>query len=176
MITVYSSKERELIGLSTDIKPTNVGANMLFLELDTGDFYYFDGKDWKVVGGETNNDDNDDKEDEEDEGMVIETVYGKSVTSNNGPGYVSTISAQEAIDAYKSGKNLVVHFSGSSGYGDPEDYYMTIVAYEEEPDEYSSNPAFGLNAKGDTNTGPNTMINSIETNESGYMVFKIYVD
>ena len=44
-----------LAGLSTDTKPTEVhgfpvGLNSLFLELDTGDFYYFDGTDWTKVG------------------------------------------------------------------------------------------------------------------------------
>lgn len=40
-------------GLSTDTKPTeDVAVNSLFLELDTCDFYYFDGSDWvKVDGG-----------------------------------------------------------------------------------------------------------------------------
>ena len=39
-------------GLSTDEKPTeDVVMNALFLELDTGDFYYFDGSEWKKVGG-----------------------------------------------------------------------------------------------------------------------------
>lgn len=42
-------------GLSTDDKPTSWGGkeieqNSLFLELDTGDFYYFDGSDWNKVG------------------------------------------------------------------------------------------------------------------------------
>jgi len=38
--------------LSTDEKPTeNVPLNALLLELDTGDFYYFDGSDWAKVGG-----------------------------------------------------------------------------------------------------------------------------
>ena len=38
-------------GLSTDTKPTeNVPMNALFLELDTGTFYYFDGTDWAEVG------------------------------------------------------------------------------------------------------------------------------
>ena len=38
-------------GKSTDNKPTvNVEENSLFLELDTGDFYYFDGEEWKKVG------------------------------------------------------------------------------------------------------------------------------
>ena len=38
-------------GLSTDTKPTeDVAINSLFLELDTGDFYYFDGSDWNKVG------------------------------------------------------------------------------------------------------------------------------
>lgn len=43
---------REYSGLSTDSKPVeNVGVNSLFLELDTGDVYYFDGVDWSEVGG-----------------------------------------------------------------------------------------------------------------------------
>lgn len=38
-------------GLSTDNKPTeDVGVNALFLELDTGDFYYFDGTTWYKIG------------------------------------------------------------------------------------------------------------------------------
>ena len=42
----------EFMGLSTDDKPTeDVNVNSLFLELDTGDFYYFDGTDWNKVGG-----------------------------------------------------------------------------------------------------------------------------
>lgn len=50
-----STKSYEFCGLSTDEKPTEVGgkpieANSLFLELDTGDFYYFDGEDWQKVG------------------------------------------------------------------------------------------------------------------------------
>lgn len=38
-------------GLSTDSKPTeDVPLNALFLELDTGDFYYYDGSTWTKVG------------------------------------------------------------------------------------------------------------------------------
>ena len=45
------SEDLSYQGLSTDTKPTeNVGINALFLELDTGDFYYFDGEDWTEVG------------------------------------------------------------------------------------------------------------------------------
>ena len=41
----------EYFGLSTDTKPTETAEiNSLFLELDTGDFYYFDGSQWKKVG------------------------------------------------------------------------------------------------------------------------------
>ena len=42
----------ELIGLSADEKPTgeNIGLYSLFLELDTGDMYYFDGSAWQQVG------------------------------------------------------------------------------------------------------------------------------
>lgn len=42
---------QEYAGLSTDVKPTDdVLENALFLELDTGDFYYFDGSSWAKVG------------------------------------------------------------------------------------------------------------------------------
>lgn len=42
----------EFKGLSTDTKPTEkVLENSLFLELDTGDFYYFTGESWAKVGG-----------------------------------------------------------------------------------------------------------------------------
>ena len=40
----------EYSGLSTDTKPSDVPVNTLFLELDTGDFYYFGGTDWTKVG------------------------------------------------------------------------------------------------------------------------------
>ena len=37
----------ELEGVSTDTKPTEgIGVNSKFYELDTGDFYYFDGSAW----------------------------------------------------------------------------------------------------------------------------------
>ena len=39
-----------LMGLSTDDKPTDAAINTLFLELDTGDFYYFNGEEWAKVG------------------------------------------------------------------------------------------------------------------------------
>ena len=55
MISVNTNRqagEHDLKGLSTDTKPTeNVGVNSLFLELDTGDFYYFNGTTWLKVGG-----------------------------------------------------------------------------------------------------------------------------
>ena len=38
--------------LSTDNKPTEAKANALLLEVDTGDFYYFDGESWRKVGGD----------------------------------------------------------------------------------------------------------------------------
>ena len=52
MVTIHSSIYKELVGLSTDEKPMGVSENMLFLELDTGDFYYFDGNEWLKVGGD----------------------------------------------------------------------------------------------------------------------------
>lgn len=65
MITVHSMKkvtdggepyDFELIGLSTDTKPSTIngyeiGVNSHFLEADTGDFYYFSSGSWAKVGG-----------------------------------------------------------------------------------------------------------------------------
>lgn len=46
----FDSKHVELMGLSTDEKPTDVSVNSLFIELNTGDIYYFDGSAWAKVG------------------------------------------------------------------------------------------------------------------------------
>ena len=43
-------QEKEYKGLSTNTKPTDCGINSLYLELDTGDFYYFTGTAWAKVG------------------------------------------------------------------------------------------------------------------------------
>jgi hypothetical protein len=43
--------EYEFKGLSTDTKPTDCSINSIFLELDTGDFYYFNGEEWAKIGG-----------------------------------------------------------------------------------------------------------------------------
>lgn len=49
MIT-NNGQTAQLIGLSTDTKPSQAGDNDLFLELDTGDFYYYTADDWTKVG------------------------------------------------------------------------------------------------------------------------------
>lgn len=41
----------EFLGTSQDSKPTEgIGVNSLFLELDTGDVYYYTGEAWSKVG------------------------------------------------------------------------------------------------------------------------------
>lgn len=49
MITLNGSAP-DLLGLHTDTKPDDALVNSLFLELDTGDFYYFTGEEWVKVG------------------------------------------------------------------------------------------------------------------------------
>lgn len=50
MITLTGS-HANLEGTSGDNKPLDVAYNTIFLELDTGDFYFFDDDDtWKKVG------------------------------------------------------------------------------------------------------------------------------
>ena len=51
MITVNATTDYR--GMSTDDKPTYADVNALLLEVDTGDFYYFDGENWGKVGGDT---------------------------------------------------------------------------------------------------------------------------
>ena len=49
---IVSSPLLELLGLSTDSKPTEgVPTNSIFFELNTGDMYYFNGTTWAKVGG-----------------------------------------------------------------------------------------------------------------------------
>lgn len=49
MITVNATTDYR--GMSTDDKPADADVNALLLEVDTGDFYYFDGENWGKVGG-----------------------------------------------------------------------------------------------------------------------------
>lgn len=49
MVTLNGSVP-DLLGLSTDTKPDDAFENSLFLELDTGDFYYFTDGEWAKVG------------------------------------------------------------------------------------------------------------------------------
>lgn len=51
MAVTLNGSRADYVGLSTDTKPTDALVNSLFLELDTGVFYYFDGSDWAKVGG-----------------------------------------------------------------------------------------------------------------------------
>lgn len=52
MITVNATTDYR--GKSTDPKPTNADVNALLLEVDTGDFYYFDtDNEWHKAGGDT---------------------------------------------------------------------------------------------------------------------------
>ena len=45
------SKHAEILGKSTDTKPTDANINDMFIELDTGEAYYWDGLSWQVIGG-----------------------------------------------------------------------------------------------------------------------------
>lgn len=53
MAVTLNGSGANYLGLSTDEKPTDAAVNSLFLEVDTGDFYYYDGTDWAKVGGES---------------------------------------------------------------------------------------------------------------------------
>lgn len=53
MVTINDYRpmhDKEYKGLSTDTKPVNAEPNELFWELDTNDFYYYDGSAWQKVG------------------------------------------------------------------------------------------------------------------------------
>lgn len=45
------SKHAEIFGKSTDTKPTDANLNDMFIELDTGDAYFWDGSAWVEIGG-----------------------------------------------------------------------------------------------------------------------------
>jgi len=45
------AKHAEIFGVSSDNKPTDVALNDLFIELDTGDAYFWNGSAWQQIGG-----------------------------------------------------------------------------------------------------------------------------
>ena len=49
MVTLNGSAA-DYVGLHNDTKPSDAAVNAMFLELDTGDFYYFTGEAWLKVG------------------------------------------------------------------------------------------------------------------------------
>jgi hypothetical protein len=51
MAVTLNGANADYKGLSTDTKPTDASENALFLEVDTGDFYYYHAGDWSKVGG-----------------------------------------------------------------------------------------------------------------------------
>lgn len=48
---ISNSKHAEILGYSTDTKPTDVDLNDLFIELDTGSAYAWNGSVWVEIGG-----------------------------------------------------------------------------------------------------------------------------
>lgn len=60
MITMNTCKQKDeydFSGISTEPKPTYCAVNSLFTELDTGNFFYFDGSEWHqipIVDGDDN--------------------------------------------------------------------------------------------------------------------------
>lgn len=44
-----SSIGNQYAGVSTDEKPASAPIHSVFLELDTGKFYYYDGTEWKEI-------------------------------------------------------------------------------------------------------------------------------
>lgn len=50
MITIMGAAP-EYCGNSTEDKPATAEINAKFLELDTGDEYYFTGESWAKIGG-----------------------------------------------------------------------------------------------------------------------------
>lgn len=53
MAVTLNGSTANYMGTSDDTKPTGACVNSLFLELDTGDFYYYGEDDeWHKVGGD----------------------------------------------------------------------------------------------------------------------------
>lgn len=48
---ITESKHAEIFGYSTDTKPTDVELNDIFVELDTGSAYAWNGSAWVEIGG-----------------------------------------------------------------------------------------------------------------------------
>lgn len=52
-VTAVNGDYKEMAGISTDTKPTDVATGSLFMEADTGDIYVYNasGESWTKLGG-----------------------------------------------------------------------------------------------------------------------------
>lgn len=140
MITVnnavkFSNKKQpndmELKGLSTDVKPTEVngnevGVNSIFLELDTNDFYYFDGEEWQKVVIEGGGSGEYDRDIAEIRNELKKRVY-----------YFDNVASMKSSNDLKSGEYVV-----TKGYYEKNDgggaSYLIRAKTEEDVDDGGS--------------------------------------
>lgn len=119
---------------------------------------------------------------QEEEGMVVEAKW--IVPEQGNPYYLTETSAEDILTAFRSGKNVVVHFewfdnfdtdnNGPATYSINNNIYGQLVLYQ---DDYITSinetvPQFVV--------GPGEMIGSYVHNhgtiENGYVKFEIYID
>lgn len=144
---------REGSCLSLDTKPTTDPTMMngsKLIELDTHKEFYYDEENnkWeekKNSGGSVNISVATIAEtqeiitkygEEDDEEMVFDAHF---VNDGNFAGFISDDNAEDILEAYKTGKHVVVHFINNEDsyvYGFREEAYYSLIAYIEE-DELS---------------------------------------
>lgn len=194
MITVnnavkFSNKKQpndmELKGLSTDVKPTEVngnrvGVNSIFLELDTNDFYYFDGEEWQKVVIEGGGSGEYDRDIAEIHNELKKRVY-----------YFDNVASMKSSNDLKSGEYVV-----TKGYYEKNDgggaSYLIRAKTEEDVDDSGSVHFVGnslvaelivkdyvvlemFGAKGNgINDDSNALIKAISTNKKVIILDKSY--
>lgn len=102
MVSGETISDAQYMGLSTDSQPTKAPVNALFLELDTGKFYYFDGEDWAEMGGSSSS--SEETASQEYVMNLFELALARYLGGNSGGGggLLVTVTGDETIVADKT--------------------------------------------------------------------------
>ena len=106
-------------------------------------------------------------------GLLVETTFVD--VSQYVKGFVSDIDADDIVEAFTSGQNVVVHFPHALGGYIPAETYVPIAVYVPADEENYVDEAIEFPTTYPSNISI-SWFNGVERTEAGKFFFKIYID